>query len=147
MPPFWLAASTSQATAACASTKPELGSGDPLEVERDLLSVTVTRELYRVDEDPGEYIDLAQKHPDVVQSMDERIYDWRSPHPVGGIHGRIAAPPGWHPPRDWTTYPRPLTALQDRPASHMAPSRIIEHTLDYLHGARGRVKGAVDAFM
>ena len=40
-------------------------------VERDLLSVTVTRELFRISDDPGEYSNLAEQHPAVVQAMAE----------------------------------------------------------------------------
>ncbi len=108
-------------------------------VERGLLSIDVSRELFRIEDDPGETLNLASKHPDVVHAMAERILEWRSLHPINGIRGRVSAPPGWHPPKDWADYPRAAETLQSEPASSMAPSRIIEHTLDYMHGDRGRI--------
>jgi len=108
-------------------------------VERGLLSVDVARELFRIDDDPGEYNNLAQKHPDVVQSMAEIVLEWRTLHPINGVRGRVSAPPGWHPPKDWADYPRPIETLQSEPASSMAPTPLIEHTLDYMHGDRGRI--------
>jgi hypothetical protein len=36
----------------------------------------VTHELFRIREDPGEYNNLAQKHPERVQSMSQAILRW-----------------------------------------------------------------------
>jgi arylsulfatase A-like enzyme len=108
-------------------------------IEQDPLSVTLTHELFRIRDDPGEYNNLAQQHPDVVQSLARKIAYRRSLYPINGVRGRISAPPGWHPPKDWADYPRPLAELQDSPASSMAPTPTIERLLDYNHGTRGRI--------
>jgi arylsulfatase A-like enzyme len=108
-------------------------------VEQDPLSTTVSHELFRIADDPGEYNNLAQPHPQLVRDMARIILRWRSLHPINGVRARIAAPPGWHPPRDWAGYPRPLESLQESAASSMAPTSVIEHLLDYMHGDRGRL--------
>ena len=108
-------------------------------VERDWLSTSVTRQLFRIDADPHELNNVAEAHPNVVERLAKLLHDRRMLHPVGGIRGRIASPPGWHPPQDWATYPRPMEGLQADPASSMAPTPLIERALDYNHGERGRI--------
>jgi arylsulfatase A-like enzyme len=108
-------------------------------VEQEPLSITVTHELFRIREDPGEYNNLAQQHPDVVHEMAKEILRWRALHPINGTRARIASPPGWHPPLDWADYPRPRSELQPQPVESMAPTRTSLHLLDYVHGDRGRL--------
>jgi hypothetical protein len=47
-------------------------------------------------------------------------------------------PPGWRAPRDWSTYPIALDALQDEPAPGMPPAHAIR-PLDWQHGEAGRL--------
>jgi arylsulfatase A-like enzyme len=108
-------------------------------VEQDPLSITVTHELFHISEDPGEYTNLAQEHPDRVQSMAEEILRWRALYPINGTRARISSPPGWHPPLDWADYTRPEAILQSQPAESMAPTKATLHILDYMHGDRGRL--------
>jgi arylsulfatase A-like enzyme len=108
-------------------------------VEQDPLSTSVTHELFHIREDPGEYTNLAQEHPERVQSMAEAILRWRALHPINGTRARIGSPPGWHPPLDWADYPRPENTLQPQPVESMAPTKTSLHLLDYLYGDRGRL--------
>ena len=105
----------------------------------DPMTTTVTHELYNLAEDLGEYNNLASKHPGRVGKMSQEILDRRALYPINGTRARISSPPGWHPPKDWASYPRPVSELQEQPATSMAPSKRSEHLLDYLHGDRGRL--------
>jgi arylsulfatase B len=109
------------------------------EVEQDQLSTTVTHYLFRIQDDPNEYNNLATLHPDVVQEMSRKIQDWRALYPINGTRSQLAAPPGWRAPLDWASYPVALDKLQDKPAGSVAPSESIERVLDWLHGERGRL--------
>jgi hypothetical protein len=108
-------------------------------LEQDPLSTTVTHELFHIGQDPGEYTNLAQEHPERVQSMAEAILHRRALHPLNGTRARISAPPGWHPPLDWADCPRPKATLQPQPVESMAPSKTSLHLLDYMYGDRGRL--------
>lgn len=108
-------------------------------VEQGPLSTTVIHELYRLDEDPSEYNNLAMEYPERVASLAAEILRWRALYPINGTRARISAPPGWHPPLDWATYPRSRETLQSQPATSMAPNKKSLHLLDYLYGDRGRL--------
>jgi arylsulfatase A-like enzyme len=108
-------------------------------VEQDLLSTTVKNELFRVADDPGEFNNLAQQHPDIVQELSREAIRWRSLYPINGTRARISSPPGWHPPKDWASFPRPISELQDQPATSMAPSKATEYMLDFMMEDRGRL--------
>nr|WHW29698.1 putative arylsulfatase [uncultured bacterium] len=108
-------------------------------VEQDQLSTTVTSELFNILEDPGEYNNLAQEHPDIVNRLAAEIRNWRQRYPINGTRARIASPPGWHAPKDWADYPRPSSELQERPATNMAPNSRSERMLDAALGERGRL--------
>ena len=108
-------------------------------VDMNPLATTVTNELFNLADDPGEYNNLATKHPKKATEMANAILKRRALYPINGTRARIAAPPGWHPPKDWATYPRPLADLQDEAATSMAPSSRAARSLDYLHGDRGRL--------
>ncbi|MBW2273729.1 MAG: sulfatase-like hydrolase/transferase [Deltaproteobacteria bacterium] len=108
-------------------------------VEQDPVSTTVTHELFKISEDPGEYTNLAQAHPERVQAMAEEILHWRALYPINGTRARISAPPGWHPPLDWADYPRPQATLQAQPVESMAPTRPQQYLLDFMLGDRGRL--------
>ena len=109
------------------------------EIEQSQLDVTVTNYLFRPGEDPNEFNNLAQAHPDVVQELSRAIYDWRALHPVNGTHNYLVPPPGWRAPKDWATYPIPLDDLQEGPARGMAPSDLLKRALDAQHEERGRL--------
>jgi len=108
-------------------------------VEQDPVSTTLTHELFKISEDPGEYTNLAQAHPERVQEMAEAILHWRALYPINGTRARISAPPGWHPPLDWADYPRPASTLQPDPIESMAPEKVHLHLLDFMAGDRGRL--------
>lgn len=108
-------------------------------VEQDQLSTTVTSELFNILEDPGEYNNLAQKHPEIVRRLATEIRNWRQRYPINGTRARIASPPGWHAPKDWADYPRSSNELQERPATNMAPNSRSERALDAALGERGRL--------
>ncbi|CAH0992033.1 Arylsulfatase [Sinobacterium norvegicum] len=108
-------------------------------VEQDLYQITVKNELYNLSNDIGEWNDLSDKHPEQVKRMTEAIAQWRANYPINGTRARIAAPPGWHPPLDWSTFPQPLNELQEEPAHSMAPNKPILYMLDQKQGDRGRL--------
>ena len=109
------------------------------EMEQDQLSTSVTNYLFRIAEDPNEYINLASEYPGVVDKMARAIVDWRALYPISGTRSVLIPPPGWRPPRDWASYPRPLDELQDNEILGMAPTESIHRILDMQHGQRGRL--------
>jgi hypothetical protein len=60
-------------------------------------------------------------------------------YPINGTRSKLAPPPGWRPPLDWASYPRPLDQLQAKPSIGAVPSESIMRVLDYQHGERGRL--------
>ncbi len=109
------------------------------EIEQGQLETSVTNYLFRPKEDPNEYNNLAQAHPDVVARLGKEIFDWRALHPVNGTHNYLVPPPGWRAPKDWASYPIPIEDLQDEPAHGMAPTDMLKRVLDMQHGERGRL--------
>lgn len=109
------------------------------EVEQDQLTTTVTNHLFRIKGDPNEYNNIAAAHPDVVEVLAAEIRHRRSLHPINGARSELVPPPGWRAPKDWVSYPIPLSELQDEPAPGMPPTKGIARTLDMQHGERGRL--------
>ena len=109
------------------------------EMEQDQLSTTVTNYLFKIAEDPYEYNNLAGEYPEVVDDMSRAIMDWRALYPVSGTRSVLIPPPGWRPPKDWASYPRPLDELQTQETLGMAPTETIQRILDMQHGQRGRL--------
>lgn len=108
------------------------------EVEQDQLTTTVTNHLFKIEDDPYEYNNLAVAHPELVNELAEKIRDWRALYPISGTRSQLVPPPGWRAPRDWADYPVPLAKLQDKAAPGMPPPGI-EKILDMQHGERGRL--------
>jgi len=109
------------------------------EIEQGQLTTEVRNYLFRIGEDPNEYHNLAEQHPEVVAELTQRIQHWRALHPINGIRGQIAPPPGWRAPLDWATYPIPLSELQQAPTTGAPPSEASLRTMDFLHGESGRI--------
>ena len=101
-------------------------------------SVDVSNYLFRIGDDPNEYNNLAQKHPDVVQALSKEIRHWRALHPASGTRAELAPPPGWRAPKDWADYPRPLEQLQPDPAPPIPPEEAMV-PLDWQYGENGRL--------
>ena len=114
------------------------------EIEQGQVTITVTPHLFNIQDDPNEHINLAAKYPDIVADMSRRAIEWRALYPISGTRSQLVAPPGWRAPRDWASYPVPLSDLQDEPAPGMAPSKFIERVLDAQHGERGRLTYGCD---
>ncbi|MEM9253868.1 MAG: sulfatase-like hydrolase/transferase [Pseudomonadota bacterium] len=108
------------------------------EVEQGLLSSTVTNYLFDIERDPYERNNLAAEHPDVVQTMAEKVHSWRMLYPVSGTRHELVPPPGWRAPRDWASYPRSMAETQDGPAPGMPPPYALP-ALDWQHGEAGRL--------
>ena len=108
------------------------------EIEQDQLAISVTNHLFRINEDPNEYNNLAAIHPDVVEDLAEEIRNWRALYPINGTRSKLVPPPGWRAPLDWSTYPRALEELQAESNTGMAPSEAILRILDRQHGERLR---------
>ena len=109
------------------------------EIDQDQLETAVTNYLFKIQDDPNEYNNLAQTYPEIVADLSIKIHDWRALHPINGTRSYLVAPPGWRAPKDWASYPIPLDQLQEEPARGMAPSKKTERILDAQHGERGRL--------
>ncbi len=108
------------------------------QVEQGLLAADVTNYLFRIAEDPNEYNNLADEHPDVVADMAAAIHRWRTLYPVAGTRSELVPPPGWRAPKDWADYPQPLEKLQPEASAGLPPPDTIR-PLDWLHGENGRL--------
>jgi arylsulfatase A-like enzyme len=108
------------------------------EIEQGLLSATVTNYLFRIDDDPNEYNNLAAQYPDVVAELAGKIHYWRTLYPVAGTRSELVPPPGWRAPIDWVNYPRPITETQETSAPGMPPAYALK-PLDWQHGEAGRL--------
>ena len=108
------------------------------EVQQGLLSATVTNYLFRIDDDPNEYNNLADAYPKVVTEMAAAVHTWRTLYPVAGTRHELVPPPGWRAPKDWATYPRSLEETQSETAPGMPPAYAIK-PLDWQHGEAGRL--------
>ncbi len=111
------------------------------DVEQDQLSTTVTNYLFRIQDDPNEYNNLASQYPDVVDKLSGLIRERRALYPINGTRSILAPPPGWRSPLNWVNYPIPLDELQDEVSKSAAGeiSETIERALDWQHGERGRI--------
>lgn len=108
------------------------------EVEQGLLSATVTNHLFRIEDDPNEYNNLAAQYPDVVEHLAGEIHHWRTLYPVAGTRSELVPPPGWRAPIDWASYPRPVEETQHTSAPGMPPPHALR-PLDWQHGEAGRL--------
>jgi arylsulfatase A-like enzyme len=108
------------------------------EIDQGLLSATVTNYLFRLQDDPYEYSNLASEHPGIVADMAKAIHQWRYLYPVSGTRHELVPPPGWRAPRDWAGYPIPIARLQSEPAPGMPPGFALR-PLDWQHGEAGRL--------
>jgi arylsulfatase A-like enzyme len=108
------------------------------EIEQDNEGTNITNHLFRIADDPYEYNNLAQEHPEVVQQLAQEIRDWRALHPIAGVRSQLAPPPGWRAPHDWSTWPRPSEILRDEYARGMPPGHA-RKILDRQLGERGRL--------
>ncbi|MEM0955662.1 MAG: sulfatase-like hydrolase/transferase [Pseudomonadota bacterium] len=108
------------------------------EMKAGLSSVEITNYLFRIDEDPYEYNNLAEQYPKVVAELSKEIHHWRSLYPVSGTRSELVPPPGWHAPKDWAEYPRPMEQLQDGPSRGIPPARALK-PLDWQYGEAGRL--------
>jgi arylsulfatase A-like enzyme len=108
------------------------------DIQQGMLSAEVTNFLFKIKEDPNEYNNLAEQHPDVVADIAQRIHYWRTLYPVAGTRSELVPPPGWRAPKDWAGYPVPIDQLQDEPAPGMPPADALR-VLDWMHGENGRL--------
>ena len=108
------------------------------EIQQDQLSTTVTNHLFKINDDPNEYHNLAGEYPEMVTRLTGKIRDWRALYPINGTRSHLVPPPGWRAPKDWASYPRPVESLQSEPAPGMPPPEALR-VLDMQHGERGRL--------
>ena len=108
------------------------------EIRQGLLSADVTNYLFRIQDDPYEYENLAEANPEVVARMAAAIHQWRMIYPVSGTRHELIPPPGWRAPKDWADYPIPLEELQGQAAPGLAPGFAIR-PLDWQYGEGGRL--------
>lgn len=108
------------------------------DLRQGLTSYDLTNYLFRIKEDPYEYNNLAEKHPEIVADLAKKLRYRRSLYPVAGTRHELVPPPGWRAPLDWVNYPIPLDALQTEASTGMAPAYAIP-ALDWQHGEAGRL--------
>ncbi len=58
-----------------------------------------SRQLFQVERDPGERVDLAAREPERVAELERRLSAWEARHPADGIR-YSEAPAGWTAPAD-----------------------------------------------
>jgi len=108
------------------------------EVVQGLMSVDATNYLFRIQDDPFERNNLAQKNHDIIEEMSDAIHKWRTLYPLAGTRSELVPPPGWRAPIDWAGYPQPIESLLDTPAPGMPPKSALP-LLDWKHGEAGRL--------
>lgn len=108
------------------------------DLRQGLTSYDLTNYLFKINEDPYEYNNLAEQHPKVVAELSKKLRYRRSLYPVAGTRHELVPPPGWRAPRDWSTYPVAIDKLQKLPAKGMPPSYALP-ALDWQHGEAGRL--------
>ncbi len=108
------------------------------DVRQGLLGADVTNHLFRIADDPNEYNNLAEQHPEQVERLAKAIHQWRHMHPMSGTRHQLVPPPGWRAPLDWATYPVPIEDLQETSAPGMPPEGTLP-VLDWQHGEAGRL--------
>jgi hypothetical protein len=98
-------------------------------------STVVRNFLYRIEEDPYEEHNLAEKHPEIVDNLGQRINTWRSTHPMAGIRTTLVPHPSWLPPKDYAEVVIEPESLQKESKNEwMFNSRLFEAI-----GDRGRL--------
>ncbi len=106
-------------------------------ISSSLLEVNVENKLFNIQDDPNEYINLAEKYPSLVREMAEKIRKWRALHPISGTRAQLVPPPGWRAPKDWSSYTIPLNQLQDDPSLGFGTHA--HQILDFLLKDHGRI--------
>ncbi len=108
------------------------------EIKAGLSSVEITNYLFKIQQDPYEYNNLAGQYPEVVADLAKEIHYWRTLYPVSGTRSELVPPPGWHAPKDWADYPRSMDMLQDKPSRGIPPKKAMKG-LDWQYGEAGRL--------
>lgn len=108
------------------------------EIRRGQTSYDIQNFLFRINEDPYEYTNLASKYPKMVAEISSKINYWRSLSPIAATRHELVPPPGWRAPKDWANYPQPVEELQAEPAPGMPPAYALP-ALDWQHGEAGRL--------
>lgn len=107
-------------------------------VDQDLEQITIKNMLFNLSQDPNEYQDVAEAHPERVKKMASAVRYWRSQYIVSGTRANLVPPPGWRAPLDWVNYPTPLAELQSEAAPGMlkgGAKQLMQRSL----GERGRL--------
>ena len=60
-----------------------------------------TNMLFRIDEDPNEQHDVAEKNPKLVADLVRSLEQWRRLHPANGVREESGPPPGYKAPKQW----------------------------------------------
>ncbi|MCL4103885.1 UNVERIFIED_CONTAM: hypothetical protein GTU68_034747 [Idotea baltica] len=107
-------------------------------VDQDLEQITIENMLFNLEQDPNEYKDIAQSHPERVVKMAAEIRHWRSQYIVSGTRANLVPPPGWRAPIDWVNYPVPVSELQTKEAPGML-KRGAKQLMQRSLGERGRL--------
>jgi hypothetical protein len=98
-------------------------------------TTNVSNFLYRIEEDPYEKNNLADKHPDIVDDLGQRINAWRSTHPIAGIRTTLVPHPSWLPPKDYADVVIEPESLQKESKNEW----LFGHRLFQAIGDRGRL--------
>ncbi|MDA0667219.1 MAG: sulfatase-like hydrolase/transferase [Planctomycetota bacterium] len=72
----------------------------------------ITRELFRIDSDPSEKVNLKAEHPELADELEKALRAWMKEQAPGNVFEKPkevtlgAAPQGWEEPEDWADVPR-----------------------------------------
>lgn len=106
-------------------------------IDQKQTSVEVENMLFRISEDPYEYNDLSEQHPEIVKMIAKKINDWRATGPMNAVRNSLVPPPGWRAPKDWADYIRPIEKLQPQYARELVE---VDPEADKALGHKGRLK-------
>jgi len=82
-------------------------------IDHQSQSTEVENFLFDLPNDPGEQNNLADRHPEHVERMAEKIRMWRSRHPINGVRVALSPHPGWRAPLDYANSVAPTETIQE----------------------------------
>ncbi len=102
-------------------------------------TVTVENELFNLAEDPTEQTNLADEYPEVVDDFAARIKEWRSQHPISGLHSHVVPHPGWRGPYDYAEAMAAYDGLIDEETEvHFMGNHDLLSFVDGVYGEKGK---------
>ncbi|NQT73887.1 MAG: arylsulfatase [Chloroflexi bacterium] len=102
-------------------------------------TATVENYLFNLKEDPTEQTNLADEHPEMVDDFAARIKEWRSQHPIAGVHTHVVPHPGWRAPYDYAEAMAAYDGLIDEETEvHFMGNHDLLEFVDMTYGEKGK---------